>query len=294
MPKIPVYLIEAFITFCQTPHIQTAASKLGISQPALSKQLAALEKMLPQPIFTFRGRKKVLTAFGEELQVQLQARLTGLQEVIEQAALNHADPSKSFVRIASRREILDRFADKLNFPGMVQLIESSNTPTVTGIINRSIDFGIVHQVPNTSELIAKPLFRDHFMLVIPKKMMKTPPAKSKDLWNELSRLPCICYKKPDEILGLICKASNVDFERLNVTRVTANYLSVAKLVNAGMGWAALPTHISTVSASNHIIPVPLKIFAPRQFYGVFRPEMKNAPWLRLLLEELNICFADQK
>lgn len=294
MPKIPIYLIEAFISFCQAQNIQVAASRLGISQPALSKQLIALEKMLPQPIFTFRGRQKVLTAFGEDLKVHLQERLMGLQEIIEQTALNHSDPSKSFVRIASRREILDRFADRLKFPGAIQFIESSNTPTIQGIINRTIDFGIVHQVPDSSELIAKPLFRDHFMLVIPKRLLKTPPTKTKDLWNELLRLPCICYKKPDEILESICQAHSVKFDQLNVVRVTANYLSVAKLVNAGVGWAAVPTHVSTISTNNHIIPVPLKTFAPRQFYGVFRPELKNAAWLRLLFADLNSCFSDQK
>ncbi|WP_413582513.1 LysR family transcriptional regulator [Bdellovibrio sp. HCB288] len=294
MPKIPVYLIEAFITFCQTQNIQAAAIKLGISQPALSKQLMALEQMLPQPIFTFQGRKKVLTAFGEELQVHLQERLMGLQEIIEQAALNHSDPSKSFVRIASRREILDRFADRLKFPGAIQFIESSNSPTIAGILNRTLDFGIVHQVPDSSELVARPLFKDHFMLVIPKRMMKTPPAKTKDLWNELSRLPCICYKKPDEILEQISAANDVSFKNLNVVRVTANYLSVAKLVNAGMGWSAIPTHVSTISSNVHIIPVPLKTFPPRQFYGVFRPELKNAAWLRLLFSDLNSCFEDQK
>ncbi|WP_413289859.1 LysR family transcriptional regulator [Bdellovibrio sp. HCB337] len=294
MPKIPIHLIEAFISFSQTQNVQAAANRLGISQPALSKQLMALEKMLPQAIFTFRGRQKVLTAFGEELRVQLQEKLEGLQEIIEHTALSHADPSKSYVKIASRREILDRFADKLKFPGTLQLVESANAPTITGLINRTLDFGIVHQVPNTSELVAKPLFRDHFMIVIPKKLLKTPPTKIKDLWSELIKLPCICYKNPDEILGQICQSHGVNFDRLNITRVTANYLSVAKLVNAGVGWAAMPTHISTVSANNHIIPVPLKTFAPRQFYGVFRPELKNAPWLRLLLSELDACFIDQK
>ena len=294
MQKIPIHLIEAFITFSQAPNIQAAAERLGISQPALSKQLIALEKMLPQAVFTFRGRQKVLTTFGEELKTHLQSRLMGLQEVIEQTALNHADPSNSYVRIASRREILDRFADRLKFPGALQLIESSNTPTIAGILNRTIDFGIVHEVPDSSELVAKPLFRDHFMLVIPKKMMKTPPTKTKDLWKELTRLPCLCYKKPDEILTSICESNGVDFSQLNVTRVTANYLSVAKLVNAGVGWAAMPTHISTVSSNNHIIPVPLNTFPTRQFYGVYRQELKSAPWLKLLLAELNSCFVDQK
>ena len=294
MPKIPIHLIEAFVIFCETQHIQTAANRLGISQPALSKQLIALEKMLPQPIFTFRGRKKTLTTFGEDLYIQFQSKLSGLHAIIEQTALNHSDPSQSFVRIASRREILDRFADKLHFPGTAQLIESANAPTITGILNRTIDFGIVHQIPDTSELIAKPLFRDHFMLVIPKKILRAPPGIGKALWEELGRLPCICYKKPDEILQQICQAHGVDFNNLNIKRVTANYLSVAKLVNAGFGWAAIPTHISAISGNNHIIPVPLKTFPPRQFYGVFRKELKSAPWIRLLLSELNSCFLEQK
>ncbi len=294
MSKIPLHLIEAFLSFCETGHIQSAARQIGISQPALSKQLMALEKMLPHPIFAFQGRKKVLTAFGEELFRQMRSRFQGLQETIQQTAGHHADPARAFVRIASRREILDRFADRVRFPGTLQLIESPNPSTIAGILERKLDFGIVHQMPDSHELVAKPLFRDHFMLVIPKKLMKTPPAKSKDLWALLKALPCIPYKKPDEILGPICETNGVSFDSLNITRVTANYLSVAKLVNAGVGWAAMPTHISTVGTGNHIIPVPHKTFAPRQFYAVYRAELKGAAWLRLLLSELQICFADQK
>lgn len=294
MPKIPIHLIEAFISFSQTQNIQAAADKLGISQPALSKQLMLLEKMVPQPIFSFQGRNKVLTSFGEDLRQQLQEKLQGLQEIFEHTALNHSDPSQAFVRIASRREILDRFADKTKFPGGIQFLESSNEDTIQGLLNRTLEFGIVHRLPDTSELIAKPLFRDHFTLAIPKKLLKTPPTKMKDLWSELTTLPCVTYKKPDEILRQICAAHDVDFNDLKISRVTANYLSVAKIVNAGHGWAALPTHVSTLSASNHLIPVPAKSFAPRQFYGVFRHELKNAAWLRLLLEELSVSFADQK
>lgn len=290
MQKIPLHLLEAFIAFCDADNIVAAAARLGISQPALSKQLKLLESHLEQPLFVFRGRRKVLTSYGHDLHLKLKEKVTGLQEIVEQTTSIHSDPKNSKVRIATRREIIDRFADQLKFPGSIQFLELANEPAVDAILNRRVDIAIVHKIPDTLELFAKPLFKDHFMFAVPKKLMKQIPSDEKALWKQLMGLPCVCYKLPDDVFVQVCKEYDIQIEDLKVVRTTANYLSVAKLVNAGIGWALMPTHITALSSNVWCKPVSLKVFPPRQFYGICRPELKNAPWLRPLLKEIEGCF----
>lgn len=290
MNRVPLHLVEAFVTFNESANIVEASKRLGISQPALSKQLQALERMVPQSLFILRGRKKVLTAFGEELHIRLKPRLFGLQDIVDQTASIHADPSRATARIAARREVLDRFAATLQFPGFVQFIESRNEETVRAIVNRTVDIGIVHQIPDTHELSAKPLFKDSFMLLIPRSMVKSLPPNQNRLWDMLKRLPCITYKNPDDILQQICAAHDVSLQDLNIARTTPNYLSISRMVNSGSGWAAVPTHIPRTYDQAWVVQVSKKAFPPRQFYCICRPELRKAPWFGALISEIEKAF----
>ena len=292
MGKVPIHLLEAFVTFAESSNIIEAAQCLGITQPALSKQLKALESMLPHSLFAFQGRKKVLTPFGNDLHTRLKSKMTGVQDIISQTASIHSEPANANVRITARREILDRISGQLKFPGSLIFTESSNEIIVRGVLNREIDIGIVHQLPNTYELNAKPLFKDSFVFAVPKAMLKKLPKNSSELCSSLTQLPCIGYKHPDEILEMICGGYDVESSKLKIVRSTANYSSVASMVDSGIGWAVMPGHISISTSRNWIVPVSHKAFPPRQFFAIYRQEVKNVSWLKLLLSEMQQCFRD--
>jgi len=56
--------IRAFLTLVQEGSFTRAARKLGITQPAVSTQIASLEKSIGQPLFV-RGPQLTLTPAGE-------------------------------------------------------------------------------------------------------------------------------------------------------------------------------------------------------------------------------------
>jgi DNA-binding transcriptional LysR family regulator len=252
--------------------------------------LKALESKLPYALFAFQGRRKVLTPFGLDLYVRLRDRIHGIQDVINQTASIHSDPVNATVRIAARREILDRIADRLKFPGVLIYAETNNENTIRSLLNREVDIGIVHQMPDTHELSAKAIFKDNFVICIPKKLIAKQPATERELWSTIKSLPCIGYKLQDEILQKICAGNKVTFNEIKIVRSTSNYTSISKMVDAGFGWAAMPAHIPISLNQNWIIPVSNKVFPPRQFFSVHRTEVKSSSWLRLLLKELENCF----
>ena len=56
--------IRAFLALSEESSFTQAARRLGISQPAVSAQIAALEKLIGQPLFV-RGPKLHLTPSGD-------------------------------------------------------------------------------------------------------------------------------------------------------------------------------------------------------------------------------------
>ena len=56
--------IRAFLALVQEGSFTRAARRLGVSQPAVSAQIAALEKAIGQPLFV-RGPELSLTPTGE-------------------------------------------------------------------------------------------------------------------------------------------------------------------------------------------------------------------------------------
>ncbi|MDB4384979.1 LysR family transcriptional regulator [Opitutaceae bacterium] len=68
-----------FREVAQYLHFRRAAESLGVAQPALSRQIAQLERALETPLFTRSQRRVELTEAGRHLQTQIEPWLRQLQ-----------------------------------------------------------------------------------------------------------------------------------------------------------------------------------------------------------------------
>lgn len=270
MAEIAVLLLQAFVTFAGAKNISDAAARLGITQPALSKQLRQLEAQLPEPVFTLAGRKKVLTPFGRDLYHRLQPRFTGLNELVQEAWSLHSTPAQAKLRVVGRRGVLDRIAPAVRFPGALHFLEASNEEVVSMLREGQAELGVAHRLPDTHELHAKPLFREVFHVVVPKGLVREKPSA-----KALRDLPALAYKERDELVG-----------EARVVRSTASYPTLAAMVEAGVGWAVLPTYLPVSAKTNWILPA--KGLPSRQFYLLYRAEYARLGWFKdLIVEVLN-------
>lgn len=286
MRDLPLHLLQAFYVFAQSSSMVEAARRLGITQPALSKQLQSLQEALPERALTQVGKRKVLTPFGENLKRELEPRLDGLQEAVIQAAQSLALPKNVTVRISARREILDRLADQIEFPGKVIFIEGGHDETLRALKDRRADVGLTYQVPESYDWIAKPCFRETFQLVVPKSLVRS----EKDLPKALVSLPGLAYKEHDDVLESFWRSQNLEPEVPRLTRVTANYQSLAKMVEAGHGWAVLPVYYSVSTSKNWVQKVPPRLYDLREFQLVYRRELSQTPWLKSLVIDIQSAF----
>lgn len=110
---------EIFLTVANTGSFSAAANVLDISQASVSKQVAALERALGQPLFRRQtGQAVTLTPRGEELRAKL-------PDLMAHAASVAATVAPTTVRVGADAMILERYfypalaEFTLRFPGTV-------------------------------------------------------------------------------------------------------------------------------------------------------------------------------
>lgn len=77
-------LLEVFLAVVHTGSISAAARRLNFSQPTVSQQIKALERILDAQLFTREGGRIELTAAGRTLQGHAEATLASWRFVTEQ------------------------------------------------------------------------------------------------------------------------------------------------------------------------------------------------------------------
>lgn len=87
--RLTLRQIEVFLAICRHRSYSRAADELGLTQPAVSSQMRALESVARQPLFDYIGKQLYLTPAGQQLErtardvqqrlVALEMELAGLQ-----------------------------------------------------------------------------------------------------------------------------------------------------------------------------------------------------------------------
>jgi DNA-binding transcriptional LysR family regulator len=290
MSQYPVHLLNSLVAFGESKTIAEAALRLGLTQPALSKQLQALEALMARPLFAYRGRNKVLTPFGQELHRSLKERLGHLDELVHLTENLHADRGRARVRVVARRGILDRMSAHIHFPGFLEFIEASNAEVIEALQTRRAELGIAHDAPDTHELVAKPLFRERFCVAVPRSFAVAHRSFGRRFFLDLVKRPCLGFKANDELLNRVCALHDIAPTELRMARVTSDYSSLARMVEAGLGWAILPTYLARESKQVQAVSLPPDAIVSREFHLLYRPEYSSVPWFKELRSEVMACF----
>lgn len=80
--RLTLRQIEVFLAICRYRSYSRAAGELGLTQPAVSAQMRALEGVARQPLFDYIGKQLYLTPAGEQLERtarDVQQRLVALE-----------------------------------------------------------------------------------------------------------------------------------------------------------------------------------------------------------------------
>jgi LysR family nitrogen assimilation transcriptional regulator len=245
--------LEYFVHVAELGSFSKAAVMLDIAQPALSRQVRALESELRQQLFLRNGRGVALTEAGK----RLFDHSVGITQLVAHAREDlgaSRDAPVGRVTIGLPPSIgrqltlplIDRFKRELP-AARLAIVEGLSTHIIEWVTTGRVDVGIVYNPDAQSGIEITPLLQEALGLVsrAPKgKRAKAPPPLP---IKELSNYPLIVPERVHAMRRLLETQAALAGVKLDIAWEVSSVPSIIDLVCAGYGHAVLTA--SGVAAS---------------------------------------------
>ena len=150
--------LKAFLETAETGSLSAAARKLGLTQPTLSRQVAAIERRMGVTLFERVGKAMALTPTGLDLLEHARA-MGAAAEALGLAASGRAQAVGGVVSVSATDMVAAHLLPPLlrrlreEEPGIAIEVISSNA--LSDLLRREADIAIRHVKPEQPELIAR-------------------------------------------------------------------------------------------------------------------------------------------
>ena len=150
--------LKAFLETAETGSLSAAARKLGLTQPTLSRQVAAIEKRLGVTLFERVGKAMAPTPTGLDLLEHARA-MGAAAEALELAATGRSQAVGGVVSVSASDPVAAILLPPLvrqlreKEPGIA--IEVISTDALSDLLRREADIAIRHVKPEQPDLIAR-------------------------------------------------------------------------------------------------------------------------------------------
>ncbi|WP_282696974.1 hydrogen peroxide-inducible genes activator [Streptomyces sp. CC208A] len=249
--------LRAFAAVAEHLHFRDAAAAIGMSQPALSGAVSALEEALGVQLLERTTRKVLLSPAGERLAVRARAVLDAVAELMDEAEGAQA-PFTGVLRLGVIPTVAPYLLPDVlrlvhrRYPELdLQVHEEQTATLLEGLAAGRLDLlllAVPLGVPGVTEL---PLFDEDFVLVAPQDH---PLAGRDGIPREVlkeQRLLLLdeghCLR--DQALDVCREAGRVDGPE--VTTTAAGLATLVQLVAGGLGVTLLPRTAVTVETARN-------------------------------------------
>ncbi|HEY6055350.1 MAG TPA: selenium metabolism-associated LysR family transcriptional regulator [Gaiellaceae bacterium] len=168
--------LAAFCEVVERRSFSQAAERLGVTQPAVSLQVRALEKRLGTQLLDRSGRRVAPTEAGLRLYRGAQRLLALEQQLVEEVAGDEEGELHGTLEIGASTgpggsvmaTLLCEFQERN--PGVhVALSVFDTQRVIEAVANRELELGVVGAAPRHRGVQFEPFFRDEVILVVPPK-----------------------------------------------------------------------------------------------------------------------------
>jgi len=233
--------LETFVQVAEHGSFSKAALMTGSAQPALSRQVRALEVELRDALFLRHGRGVQLTETGR----LLLDRCHSILQLVEQAKEDvgaHRDEPVGHVSIAMRPTLARSHtlalirAFRQEMPkARLTILEAFSTHITEWLASGRADLGLVYNPEPLASLEIRPLREERLCLVSP---AREAPAGAVTL-QQLGRYALVMPERSHSFRKLMESAAAMAGVPLRVEWEVSSVPAILDLVSAGIGHAAL-------------------------------------------------------
>ena len=248
--RLEIRHLRYFFAVAQELHFGRAARRLGIAQPPLSQQIAALEKLLGATLFNRSSRHVQLTAAGSALRDEASKILAlreRLQSVVAAAASGQSGIlSVGFSASASLGLLPPLFREfRRRFPDVQLFFREGTTDDHLSAVDAGvIDLAVIRGPVTRPRLRVETLCREAVMLALP----TNHPLSSHETveWTALAEYDFVMFPRPAAPAlydAIIAQCSRARFSPKIVHEAT-EWSTVSALIAAGAGLGFAPESAS--------------------------------------------------
>jgi len=244
--KVELRHLRYFLAVAEELHFGRAARRLGVAQPPVSQQIAALERMVGVALFQRTTRQVRLTPAGRALEREARRALTivgRLQEVASNAAAGKRTVSIGVAASASLGAVASSLRRLREDHPDLELIIREGSPEGHAAELRAgvLDLAVVRPPLEEPDLHSLELMREEVVLAV----IDTHPfaSRAEVEWSEIAECDIILFPRSaspamhDSIIASSVSAGAI----LNVKHEATGWPQAAALVAAGMGVGFVPS-----------------------------------------------------
>ena len=246
--RINLRQIEAFSAAIEFGSATAASEVLHITQPAVSRLIADLERAMGFQLFERRARGLVPTQDAHTLYEEVKRSFVGLERIGQVANAIKAKTTGT-VRVIALSKYADGFIANIvgNYleqnPGILVELESAGTTSVIhGIASQTYDVGIASAAVSDSLIIAEPLFETSVVLA----MSRDDPLASQTVvpLTELDGRRMVVLRDDTEYGSVITRGLRKVKATPIVVGRARSHPSLCRMVGSGAGVALIDKTIT--------------------------------------------------
>ncbi|WP_237224057.1 LysR family transcriptional regulator [Rothia nasisuis] len=259
--------LRTFVAVFRTGSFTSAAKFVGLSQPAVTSQMQALERQLGYPLFERHGRRTSPTARAQALAAKVAPHIDSLDAITdrdddlppEQARVIHLGGPAEYLSIRVIPLLSQLTESKVEFRVSFGLADKLLSDLSVGIF----DIVVSAIYPRLRGIASTPLIDEEFVLVASPRWCDTATDDDNPVTAEtLRHVPLVAY---GEDLAIVRRYWRTVFEQstegLNLVATIPNLRAIADAVIHGLGMSVLP---------RYLVEEPLRA---GELVTLFEPEM---------------------
>lgn len=267
--------LQAFVAVAELGSFQAAGQRLHLSQPAVSKRLAALETRLGHRLFDRVGRGVGLTEAGRAYLPHARETLAALADG-DRALDNLADRVEGTLALAISHHVgLHRMPEVLRafvarYPHVTPEIEFADSEAACQrVVNGEAELAVITlPVDAHPTLLARTIWHDPLAIYVG---TEHPLARREAVtFAELSDHAAVLPPRESYTFHIIDRALAAQGASIQA-RMTSHYLETLRmLADIGLGWTVLPR-----AMPHSLVPLALPPLDMHRQLGVMRHPQRN-------------------
>ncbi|GHC95622.1 LysR family transcriptional regulator [Novosphingobium pokkalii] len=242
--------LRAFVEVYRQRSFTTAARNLGLTQPAISQQIASLEETIGRPLFERHGRGVVPTGTADELASDIGDRLDQAEAALAQARARSAHLAGS-IQIVGHPDFLSevvapQLGTILESGIRVRLHVGTRSEIERMLIHGEADLG-VSGFPVTDRRLRGEHLRDETTRAVAAPALvarlRAGLAAGTDLATFLAGLPLLSYGLDYPLIDTWLRHNGLNPELTPPAMVGLDVRSLRGLLIDGHGWTVLPEYL---------------------------------------------------